>query len=72
MTDYVTPLDRAAKSEAVATAFAEGLYSKMVYNIASIENKWNESSWAKKLACRAKKTAMTDFCRFKARAARKH
>ena len=40
--------------------------------VAEIENKWNETAWAKKLAARAKKASMTDFCRFKARAAKKN
>ena len=40
--------------------------------LAEIDNKWNESAWAKKLAARAKKAAMCDFCRFKARYAKKH
>ena len=42
------------------------------YVVAEIENKWNETAWAKKLAARAKKASMTDFCRFKARAAKKN
>ncbi|KNB44017.1 60S ribosomal protein L14-like protein [Blastocystis sp. subtype 4] len=62
LTDFVTPLERAAKTEAVAAAFKD----------ASIENKWNETAWAKKLATRAKKASMTDFCRFKARAVKKN
>lgn len=37
-----------------------------------VENKWNETAWAKKLAARAKKAASCDFCRFKARFAKKH
>jgi ribosomal protein L14 len=39
---------------------------------AAIENKWNETAWAKKLAARAKKAAMCDFCRFKVRSSKKN
>ncbi|KAM7454845.1 60S ribosomal protein L14 [Blastocystis sp. ATCC 50177/Nand II] len=62
LTDYVIAIKRADKSDAVAEA----------YKAAEIDNKWNESAWAKKLAARAKKAAMCDFCRFKARYAKKH
>jgi ribosomal protein L14 len=40
--------------------------------VGEVDNKWNETAWAKKLAARAKKAAMCDFCRFKARYAKKH
>ena len=62
LTDFVTPLERAAKTEAVAAAYKD----------AAIENKWNETAWAKKLAARAKKAAMCDFCRFKVRSSKKN
>lgn len=62
MTDFVIPLKRGAKTAEVAEAFKAG----------EVENKWNETAWAKKLAARAKKAAMCDFCRFKARFAKKH
>ena len=73
MTDYVVSIERGAKTEAVVEAYKAGkwIYLKNLY-IGEIDNKWNESSWAKKLAARAKKAAMTDFCRFKARYAKKH
>ena len=62
LTDFVTPLERGAKTPAVEEAFKAG----------EVENKWNETAWAKKLAARAKKAASCDFCRFKARFAKKH
>ena len=73
LTDYVVSIERGAKTEAVAEAFAAGkCFSQYFDDVAEIENKWNESAWAKKLAARAKKATMTDFCRFKARYAKKH
>ena len=62
LTNYVTPLERGAKSPEVAEAYKAG----------EIDNKWKESAWAKKLAARAEKAAMNDFSRFKARYAKKH
>ncbi|KAK8793770.1 hypothetical protein WA171_002901 [Blastocystis sp. BT1] len=62
LTDFVIPLPRGAATEAVSEAFKAG----------EVENKWNETAWAKKLAARAKKASMCDFCRFKARYAKKH
>ena len=62
MTDFVVPLKRGAKTTEVDEAFKAG----------EVENKWNETAWAKELAARAKKASMCDFCRFKARFAKKH
>ncbi|CBK24587.2 uncharacterized protein [Blastocystis hominis] len=62
LTDFVIPLERGAKSAAVAKAYKE----------AEIDNKWKETAWAKKLAARAAKAAMNDFDRFKAHYAKKH
>lgn len=62
LTDFVTPIERGAKSAEVKKAFEAG----------NIDNKWKETSWAKKLAARAEKAAMNDFARFKARYAKKH
>ena len=62
LTDFVVPLNRGAKTTEVDEAFKAG----------EVENKWNETAWAKKLAARAKKASMCDFCRFKARFAKKH
>ena len=62
LTDIVIPLERGAKTAAVEEAYKAG----------EVDNKWNETAWAKKLAARAKKAAMCDFCRFKARYAKKH
>lgn len=72
LTDFVTPLERAAKTEAVAAAYKDGRLSLLRSFVASIENKWNETAWAKKLAARAKKAAMCDFCRFKVRSSKKN
>ena len=62
LTDFVVPLKRGAKTTEVDEASKAG----------EVENKWNETAWAKKLAARAKKASMCDFCRFKARFAKKH
>ena len=62
LTDFVISIPRGAATAEVAEA----------YKAEEVENKWNETAWAKKLAARAKKAAMTDFCRFKARMAKKN
>ena len=66
------PLKRGDKTEVVAEAYKEGLFWKLFFRLANIDNKWAETSWAKKLARRAEKAAMTDFCRFKVQYAKKH
>ncbi|XP_022919459.1 large ribosomal subunit protein eL14 [Onthophagus taurus] len=40
------------------------------WNDAKIDEKWNESVWAQKLAAKEKRAALTDFDRFKLRRAR--
>lgn len=45
---------------------------KNAFVAGNIDNKWKETSWAKKLAARAEKAAMNDFARFKAHYAKKH
>ena len=48
---------------------------KKAWEKAEIDKKWSESSWAKRLAAKVKRTAMTDFDRFKlmkAKQARSH
>ncbi|CBK24313.2 uncharacterized protein [Blastocystis hominis] len=62
LTDFVISIERGAKSAEVKNAFVAG----------NIDNKWKETSWAKKLAARAEKAAMNDFARFKAHYAKKH
>ena len=72
LTDFVIPLERGAKSAAVAKAYKEGRVRNRKWGVAEIDNKWKETAWAKKLAARAAKAAMNDFDRFKAHYAKKH
>ena len=60
LTDLVIKVPRAARSGVVKKAFTDG----------EVTEKWEKTSWAKRLAARKKKASMTDFDRFKLKLAK--
>ena len=61
LTDLTVKIARIARAKTLKKAWAE----------ADIENKWNASSWAKKLAAKRKRADLSDFDRFKVMVAKK-
>mmetsp|Transcript_59904 Transcript_59904/g.71989 ORF Transcript_59904/g.71989 Transcript_59904/m.71989 type:complete len:135 (+) Transcript_59904:193-597(+) len=61
LTDFKVDLYRNAKTKDIKKAWKEG----------DILAKWEKSSWAKKLASKSKRAALSDFGRFKVMVARK-
>lgn len=61
MTPLTFALPRGARTATVAKKFAA----------AGIVEKWNQSSWAKKIAQRERRAALTDFERFQVMVLRK-
>lgn len=62
MTKFTTNTPRSAKSHLVAKYF----------KAAEIQQKWEKTGWAQKLARQQKRRKMDDFDRFKVMIARKH
>lgn len=61
LTDLTVKIARNARAKTIKKAWAE----------AEIESKWENSSWAKKLAAKKKRASLNDFDRFKVMVARK-
>ncbi len=60
LTDFKIAISRSARQKQVKAKFEE----------ADIANKWQQTSWAKKIARREKRANLTDFDRFKLRVLR--
>ncbi|XP_064393387.1 uncharacterized protein LOC135340900 [Halichondria panicea] len=60
LTDFKIGISRSARQKQVKAKFEE----------ADIANKWQQTSWAKKIARREKRANLTDFDRFKLRVLR--
>ena len=61
LTDFTVKVQRNARNKTLKKAWEE----------AEIMNKWESSSWAKKLSAKKKRASLSDFGRFKAMVARK-
>uniref|UniRef100_A0A7R9ZBB6 Large ribosomal subunit protein eL14 domain-containing protein n=1 Tax=Pseudictyota dubia TaxID=2749911 RepID=A0A7R9ZBB6_9STRA len=61
LTDLTVKIQRSARAKTLKKAWAEG----------DTLNKWESSSWAKKLAAKKKRATLSDFDRFKVMVARK-
>lgn len=61
LTDLTVKIQRNARSKTITKAWDEG----------DTMNKWESSSWAKKLSAKKKRANMNDFARFKCMVARK-
>ena len=61
LTDLTVKIQRNARQKTLIKAWEDG----------DTLNKWESSSWAKKLSAKKKRAAMTDFDRFKCMVARK-
>mmetsp|Transcript_89163 Transcript_89163/g.123834 ORF Transcript_89163/g.123834 Transcript_89163/m.123834 type:complete len:133 (-) Transcript_89163:49-447(-) len=61
LTDFTVKIQRNARQKTLNKAWEE----------ADIINKWEATSWAKKLSARKKRASMNDFDRFKCMVARK-
>jgi large subunit ribosomal protein L14e len=61
LTDLTVKVQRNARQGTLKKAWAE----------ADTKNKWDSSSWAKKLAAKKRRASITDFDRFKVMVARK-
>jgi len=61
LTDLKVNIQRNARAKTLKAAWAE----------ADIQNKWDGSSWAKKLATKKKRASLSDFDRFKVMVAKK-
>ena len=61
LTDFTIPIQRSARPKTIQTAWAT----------AEIDTKWNNCSWAKKIASRKRRSELSDFDRFKVMVAKK-
>ncbi|CAJ1944271.1 unnamed protein product [Cylindrotheca closterium] len=61
LTDFTVKIQRNARTKTLKKAWEE----------ADTMNKWEASSWAKKLSAKKKRASLSDFGRFKAMVARK-
>ena len=61
LTDLTVKISRNARQKSLTAAWAE----------AGVQDKWDASSWAKKLAAKKKRATLSDFDRFKVMVARK-
>mmetsp|Transcript_19302 Transcript_19302/g.47726 ORF Transcript_19302/g.47726 Transcript_19302/m.47726 type:complete len:135 (-) Transcript_19302:3054-3458(-) len=61
LTDFTVKIQRNARNKTLKKAWEE----------ADLMNKWEASSWAKKLSAKKKRANLSDFGRFKAMVARK-